>query len=318
MVQDGDLLGDGVNVAARLQAAAEPGGVCISGSVYDQIRNKLSLSFRSHGERTYKNIPQPVRTFSITETEGHGVLPASRRRKPLLKWAAAAVLIILIAGGAYWAYADFRHGREAARRDPQVALNRIEARLAAEERLARQAEATRQAEIVRQQTLAEARRRELETRRTADAQRPADAAPVAEPAREETGTPPSIVTTAANTAAPALPRAAATAGAADGTYSGPLCLGDSRIDPARCFRAQATMTQGHLAGQWAGRDPGLTVFLWGDIQPAGDLSLHMQTRKTDGSTVATANMTGTYRDGRIDANGAFLNGRTVQLNMHKN
>jgi len=43
-----------------LQSAAEPGGICISGSVYDQIRNKLSLSFRSLGEQTFKNIPQPV------------------------------------------------------------------------------------------------------------------------------------------------------------------------------------------------------------------------------------------------------------------
>ena len=67
MVQGTDLLGDGVNVAARLQAAAEPGGICISGSVYDQIRNKLSLSFKSLGERSFKNIPQPVRTFTIAD-----------------------------------------------------------------------------------------------------------------------------------------------------------------------------------------------------------------------------------------------------------
>lgn len=70
VVQGTDLLGDGVNVAARLQAAAEPGGICIAGSVYDQIRNKLSLSFKSLGEQSFKNIPQPVRTFSITDAEG--------------------------------------------------------------------------------------------------------------------------------------------------------------------------------------------------------------------------------------------------------
>src|SRR6478609_10647648 len=68
MLQGGDLLGDGVNVAARIQAAAEPGGICISGSVYDQIRNKLSLSFQSMGEKTYKNIPHQIRTYSIAES----------------------------------------------------------------------------------------------------------------------------------------------------------------------------------------------------------------------------------------------------------
>ena len=76
MVQGDDLLGDGVNVAARLQGAAEPGGICIAGSVYDQIRNKLSLAFTPLGDVSYKNIPQAVRTFAITEAEGLGALPA--------------------------------------------------------------------------------------------------------------------------------------------------------------------------------------------------------------------------------------------------
>ncbi len=80
MIHDQDLLGDGVNVAARLQTAAEPGGICISGSVHDQIRNKLSLSFKSLGEITFKNIQKPVKTFSITESEGHGAFPSSQPR----------------------------------------------------------------------------------------------------------------------------------------------------------------------------------------------------------------------------------------------
>src|SRR5271155_1924438 len=78
MVQGVDLMGDGVNVAARLQTAAEPGGICISGSVHDQIRNKLSLSFLSVGDRTYKNIPQPVRTFSVSESEEGTALPSPK------------------------------------------------------------------------------------------------------------------------------------------------------------------------------------------------------------------------------------------------
>jgi class 3 adenylate cyclase len=112
MIQGPDLLGDGVNLAARLQTAAEPGGICISGSVHDQIRNKLSLAFHSLGERNYKNIPQPVRTFAISESEGGIVLPSAKPRaawKHPAIWGVAGVL--LAAGVGYGAYALFQHGK---------------------------------------------------------------------------------------------------------------------------------------------------------------------------------------------------------------
>lgn len=111
MIQGQDLLGDGVNLAARLQTAAEPGGICISGSVHDQIRNKLSLAFHSLGERNYKNIPQPVRTFSIVESEGGEVLPSAKPRaawKNPVIWVAVGVLVA--AGAGYGAYGLFKHG----------------------------------------------------------------------------------------------------------------------------------------------------------------------------------------------------------------
>ena len=65
MVQAGDLFGDGVNVAARLQTVAAPGGVCISGMTYDQIRKILPLEFVDLGERQVKNIEEPVRVYSV-------------------------------------------------------------------------------------------------------------------------------------------------------------------------------------------------------------------------------------------------------------
>lgn len=124
MMQGSDLLGDGVNVAARLQGAAEPGGICISGSVYDQIRNKLSLSIESLGERRFKNIPQPVRTFTIGGTEEDGALRAGKTLalapgllvksatatlsglsvpKGRGKFAIVGLLLLALTGG-YWAY----------------------------------------------------------------------------------------------------------------------------------------------------------------------------------------------------------------------
>jgi class 3 adenylate cyclase len=112
MMDGGDLLGDGVNVAARLQAAAEPGGICISGSVYDQIRNKLSLTFRSLGEQSFKNIPQPIRTFSITESAGHGALPSPRSQRKRIAFVAslAAALVLLAFATAYWVFERTQRG----------------------------------------------------------------------------------------------------------------------------------------------------------------------------------------------------------------
>ena len=105
VVQGSDLLGDGVNVAARLQSSAEPGGVCISGSVYDQIQNKLALSFKSLGERSYKNISQPIRTFSILETTA-SVPTSAFVRKTIDAYkhyiAVASLIALLVAGWAYW------------------------------------------------------------------------------------------------------------------------------------------------------------------------------------------------------------------------
>jgi len=61
-----DIFGDGVNIAARLEALAEPGGLCISRAVYEQVRNKVDLAFDDLGERRLKNIPDPVRVYGVS------------------------------------------------------------------------------------------------------------------------------------------------------------------------------------------------------------------------------------------------------------
>lgn len=65
VVKGEDLLGDGVNVAARLEGIAEPGGVCIASSVYDQITGKLDLGFVDIGEQNLKNISRPIRVYRV-------------------------------------------------------------------------------------------------------------------------------------------------------------------------------------------------------------------------------------------------------------
>lgn len=65
VVNGGDLLGDGVNVAARLQALAQPGGICLSGAVYDQVRGRIEIGFADLGPRVMKNMADPVRVYAL-------------------------------------------------------------------------------------------------------------------------------------------------------------------------------------------------------------------------------------------------------------
>jgi class 3 adenylate cyclase/pimeloyl-ACP methyl ester carboxylesterase len=65
IIRGEDLLGDGVNVAARLESIAEPGGICVSGAVYDQIDDKVQVSFRALGQPTLKNIAKPIEAYAV-------------------------------------------------------------------------------------------------------------------------------------------------------------------------------------------------------------------------------------------------------------
>ena len=71
IVEGDDLYGEGVNIAARLQSLAEPGGVNISGTVYDQVRNKLSLGYQFIGAQSVKNITEQVPVYRV-QLEAHG------------------------------------------------------------------------------------------------------------------------------------------------------------------------------------------------------------------------------------------------------
>jgi TolB-like protein/Tfp pilus assembly protein PilF len=95
---EGDhIYGDGVNIAARLEGLAQPGGVCVSGEVQRQVENKLDLSFEDLGEQEVKNIPNPVRTYRINLESLPK--PAAPKRQPTVRyWARAAGVIILLVG----------------------------------------------------------------------------------------------------------------------------------------------------------------------------------------------------------------------------
>src|SRR5262249_7243773 len=65
IIEDGDMFGDGVNIAARLEGIAQPGGICISDDAYRQVRGKLDANFQDAGQRQLKNIAQPVRVYQL-------------------------------------------------------------------------------------------------------------------------------------------------------------------------------------------------------------------------------------------------------------
>ncbi len=79
MVRAGDLFGDGVNIAARLQTLARPGGVCVSGETYGQVRKVLSISFTDLGTQQVKNIDDPIRVFEAGLARGEANSPAGVR-----------------------------------------------------------------------------------------------------------------------------------------------------------------------------------------------------------------------------------------------
>ena len=65
IIEDGDIFGDGVNIAARLEALAAPGGICLSAAAHEQVRDRLDLAFDDLGEQQVKNIARPVRTYRV-------------------------------------------------------------------------------------------------------------------------------------------------------------------------------------------------------------------------------------------------------------
>jgi len=91
VVEDGDIFGDGVNVAARLEGLAEPGGICVSARVQEDAAGKLDLAFEDMGERQLKNIARPVRAYRVG-TEARPAMPQTRAGPPLPDKPSIAVL----------------------------------------------------------------------------------------------------------------------------------------------------------------------------------------------------------------------------------
>jgi class 3 adenylate cyclase len=126
--RDGDLLGDGVNIAARLEGLAEVGGICVSRAVHEQVANKLSVQFADIGAQEVKNIPTPVHAYMIAMRREDGTYSMPQVKKPLVKPTASgpswiwpvvigvvSVVAICVAGFLYFTKLELGpNGKEAA------------------------------------------------------------------------------------------------------------------------------------------------------------------------------------------------------------
>jgi adenylate cyclase len=108
VIEEGEqIYGDGVNIAARLESLSEAGGICISGTAFDQVKNKVNLGYKYLGEQTVKNILEPVRVYKVLmEPEAAGKVLGEKKTKPR-EWQKTAlivvsILILIIAAVAIW------------------------------------------------------------------------------------------------------------------------------------------------------------------------------------------------------------------------
>jgi adenylate cyclase len=107
VIEDEDrVYGDGVNIAARIEGLADPGGICISGSSFEQVRNKLPLGYQYLGEHTVKNIVQPIKVYRVLmDPESAGKIIGEKEPKQRgwgWKAVAAVAVLVLVAGGLVW------------------------------------------------------------------------------------------------------------------------------------------------------------------------------------------------------------------------
>lgn len=96
--QDGSLFGSGVNIAARLEGLADPGGICVSGEAYDQLKGKVDYNFAAMGSHTVKNIPEPVRVYKVLP-EGAPIAesPVDKEKGKSFRHVAIIIVGIIIA-----------------------------------------------------------------------------------------------------------------------------------------------------------------------------------------------------------------------------
>lgn len=202
IVEDDQMFGDAVNIAARLEALAEPGRICISGSAFEHVKNRLSVGFREEGAQSVKNIPYPIPAYTVVaggDSRRSGLAKTGGGKRGLVMASLLGLALLGGAGAGAWALlgddgeaerqrlkiqqAEAAKREAAAQEAARLRREQVvaEARRKAEEaeRRRKQAEQRlREAEAARRKAEAEARRREIEEAKrnaAAEARRKAEA-----------------------------------------------------------------------------------------------------------------------------------------------
>jgi class 3 adenylate cyclase len=309
IIQGGDLLGDGVNVAARIQTATAPGGICISGSVYDQIQNKLSLNFKLLGEQTYKNIPKPVRTYTINEV---AAVTTPARRTGWRVLAAITAAVLAIAGAGYWGYQQYdTHRTKQLRGDARLAAQLVAQKQATEQAQQAAEEAKREAQLQAQKLTAEERQRraqeernKLEQERTQlvqERKRLEAEKQAAEAERKQA----EVSHRAASTIAKDAPKLTASH---DGSYSGRLCNQFPDSEPV-CWPVALVVRNGIAESSWISPSK-KTSRATGTVAADGSVQLNLAGWTRSGAPME-ARLLGRIVDGAITVTGQWMNGNEI-------
>jgi class 3 adenylate cyclase len=137
--RDGDLLGDGVNIAARLEGLAEVGGICVSRAVHEQVANKLSVQFADIGEQEVKNIPTPVHAYMVAMRREDGTYATPQLKKlppkpapagaPSWMWPVVVLVVALsaigVAGFLYFTKLELPAARDTAPPEKMAAASPV-------------------------------------------------------------------------------------------------------------------------------------------------------------------------------------------------
>lgn len=321
IVQGGDLLGDGVNVAARIQTIAEPGGVCISGSVYDQIQNKLTLQFKLMGERSFKNIAQPIRTFSISEADGTAMPVTSAPERPkgrkLVGIVAVVLAIIAVAGGGYWIFSSYEARQaEEVRRVVEVERQAAESQRQAEEVQRQAVEAQRKA--AEEQLAAEARQRRAKLEAEAQAAKAALERAEADKKRLDQELKRATLPKAGESQSPAtgsvaIPPAAEVKGSErfDGTYDGQLCSErPAKLPGMRCWPVVLKVDRSKILATWTHTLTGKEATAQGTIASDGTVLVTLNSWQPNGKPI-DGSMSGKWEKNGIALSGKWKGGLAV-------